>query len=113
VEKPPTTVKEVKEVSLSGKLKERKTMGLIFPNGPNFFWFSPIFLKKEEVVMKYSFTCPAPCNYEIKIDAQNDDEALKKIMEAGVVHAKKAHPNMPPMTEEKLKNMFRSGMKKG
>jgi hypothetical protein len=24
--------------------------------------------------MKYSFTCPAPCNYEIKIDAQNDDE---------------------------------------
>jgi predicted small metal-binding protein len=88
-------------------------MGLIFPNGPNFFWFSPIFLKKEEVVMKYSFTCPAPCNYEIKIDAQNDDEALKKIMEAGGVHAKKAHPDMPPMTEEKLKNMFRSGMKKG
>ena len=63
--------------------------------------------------MKYSFTCPPPCNYEIKIDAQNDDEALKKIMEAGAVHAKKAHPDMPPMTEEKLKNMFRSGMKKG
>jgi predicted small metal-binding protein len=46
--------------------------------------------------MKYSFTCPALCNYEIKVDAQNDDEALKKIMEAGGVHAKKAHPDMPP-----------------
>ena len=34
----PTTVKVVKEVSLIGKLKERKTMGLISPNGPNFFW---------------------------------------------------------------------------
>jgi uncharacterized short protein YbdD (DUF466 family) len=38
---------------------------------------------------------------------------LKKIIEAGGVHAKKAHPDMPPMTEEKLKNMVRSGMKKG
>ena len=30
--------------------------------------------------MKYSFTCPAPCNYEIKVDAKDDGEAVDKIM---------------------------------
>jgi predicted small metal-binding protein len=62
--------------------------------------------------MKYSFTCPAPCNYEIKVDAKNDDEAVGKIMEEGKLHAKKAHPDMPSMTEEQMKSMLRSGMKK-
>ena len=33
--------------------------------------------------MKYSFKCPAPCNYEIKVDAQTDDDAVNKIMAAG------------------------------
>ena len=62
--------------------------------------------------MKYSFTCPAPCNYQIKVDAQYDDEAVRKIMEEGKIHAKKAHPDMPPMTEEQMKSMLRAGMKK-
>ncbi len=63
--------------------------------------------------MKYSFKCPAPCNYEIKVDAQNDNEAVDKIMAAGKVHAKSAHPDMPPMSEQKMKDMFKAGMKKG
>jgi hypothetical protein len=62
--------------------------------------------------MKYSFTCPAPCNYEIKIDAMGDDEAVNKIMAEGVKHAKKDHPDMPPMTEGEMKTMIRTGMKK-
>lgn len=62
--------------------------------------------------MEYSFTCPAPCNYEIKVDAQNDGEAINKIMAAGKVHAKKAHPDMPPMSEQQMKDMLKAGMKK-
>jgi predicted small metal-binding protein len=63
--------------------------------------------------MKYSFKCPAPCNYEIKVDAQNDDEAMNKLMAAGKVHAKEKHPDMPPMSEQQRKDMFKAGMKKG
>lgn len=63
--------------------------------------------------MKYSFTCPAPCNYEVKVDAKNDDEAVEKIVEAGTVHAKQAHADMPPMTKEQMVKMVRTGMKKG
>jgi hypothetical protein len=63
--------------------------------------------------MKYSFTCPAPCNYEVRVDAQNDDEAVGKIIKTGEGHRKQAHPDMPPMTEEQLKKIVQSGMKKG
>ncbi len=63
--------------------------------------------------MKYSFTCPAPCNYEVKVDAGNDGEAVGKIIKAGEAHRKQAHPDMPPMTEEQLRTIVRSGMKKG
>jgi len=63
--------------------------------------------------MKYSFKCPAPCNYEIKVDAQNDDEAMNKTMAAGKVHAKEKHPDKPAMSEQQMKDMFKAGMKKG
>jgi predicted small metal-binding protein len=68
--------------------------------------------RKEVRVMKYSFQCPAPCNYEIKVDAQTDDEAMNKIMAAGQVHAKEAHPDMPSMSEQQMKDMLKAGMKK-
>jgi hypothetical protein len=63
--------------------------------------------------MKYSFRCPAPCNYEIKVDAKNDDEAVERIITAGEAHRMQAHPDMPPMTQEQLRNIVQSGMKKG
>jgi hypothetical protein len=63
--------------------------------------------------VKYSFKCPAPCNEEIEVDAQNDNEAIEKLMTAGKAHAKKAHPNMPPMTDEQMKTMLKANMKKG
>ena len=63
--------------------------------------------------MKYSFKCPGTCTYEVKVEAQNDDDAVGKIIKTEEVHRKQAHPDMPPMTEEQLKNIVRSGMKKG
>jgi predicted small metal-binding protein len=63
--------------------------------------------------MKYSFKCPAPCNYEIKVDAQTDDDAMNKIMAAGQVHVRESHPDMPSMSEQQMKDMLKAGMKKG
>jgi hypothetical protein len=63
--------------------------------------------------VKYSFKCPAPCNEEIKVDAENDDDAVKKLMVAGKAHIKAAHPDMPPMTDEQMKSMLKAAMKKG
>ena len=63
--------------------------------------------------MQYSFKCPAPCNYEIKVDAKDDDDASNKIMAAGKIHAKAVHPDMPPMSDTQMKDMFKAGMKKG
>lgn len=68
--------------------------------------------RKEVRAMKYSFKCPAPCNYEINVDALTDDDAVNKIMAAGKVHAKEAHPDMPSMSERQMKDMFKAGMKK-
>jgi hypothetical protein len=63
--------------------------------------------------MKYSFSCPATCNYQISVDAKNDDEAVAKIIKEGAVHGKQAHPDVLSMTEEQLKNLVRSGMING
>jgi predicted small metal-binding protein len=62
--------------------------------------------------MKYSFTCPAPCNYEIKVDAKSDDDAADKILQEGKKHAKKSHPDMPDMGEGEAKAFIRTRMKK-
>ncbi len=61
--------------------------------------------------MKYSFTCPPPCNHEIKVDAANDDEAVAKIMQAGESHKNEAHPGME-IPEEQMKGFIRMMMKK-
>jgi uncharacterized short protein YbdD (DUF466 family) len=31
----------------------------------------------------------------------------------GKVHAKEKHPDMPPMSEQQMKDIFKAGMKKG
>ena len=70
--------------------------------------------------MIYSFVCPVPCNYKIRVDAKNDDDAIKKIIMAGAIrcrnvrnqcHCEKANHNMPPMKEEQLRNIVRLCMK--
>lgn len=46
------------------------------------------------------------------VEAENDDEAVAKFNEAGTVHTKEVHPDMPPMSEEDMTNMVRTGMQK-
>jgi len=62
--------------------------------------------------MRYSFSCPATCHYEITVDAKNDDEALARIVAEGAVHGRQFHPEVLSMTEEQLKNVVRSGIVK-
>ncbi len=61
--------------------------------------------------MEYSVQCPPPCNYEIKVEANNDDEAVGKIMQAGAAHLKESHSEMK-ISEEQMRSMVRSNMKK-
>lgn len=62
--------------------------------------------------MKYSITCPPPCNHTIRVDARNDDEAIKKIMEEGKEHVKRSHPDEASMSDAELSKMVRANMKK-
>ncbi len=61
--------------------------------------------------MEYSIQCPSPCNFEIKVEAINDDEAVEKIMQAGAAHKNESHCDMK-MSEEQMRSMVRSNMKK-
>ena len=60
--------------------------------------------------MTYSFQCQ--CGKTLRVDAQNDDEAVGKLMDVGPAHMAAVHPGAPPMGGEEVKNMLRSGMKK-
>lgn len=62
--------------------------------------------------MKYSFTCPADSQV-LSVEANNDEEALKRLMAVGEKHHKAYHKDATPMTEEETKKMFKSGWKKG
>lgn len=46
-------------------------------------------MKIERTVMTYLFVCPYPCDREIIINADNDQEALDKIMVAGALSCRK------------------------
>jgi hypothetical protein len=69
---------------------------------------------KQENVMTYSFVCPLPCNREIRVAANNNLDAIDKIIMAGAISCRnsknkciceKAHFDMPPIPEEQLKNI--------
>ena len=62
--------------------------------------------------MEYSIQCPSPCNYEIKVEANSDDEAVGKIMKVCAAHKTEAHPDMK-VSEEQMRSMVRSNMKRG
>jgi hypothetical protein len=62
--------------------------------------------------MEYSIQCPSPCNYEIKVEASSDDEAVEKIMKAGTAHKQECKLAMD-ISEEQMRSMVRSNMKKG
>ena len=63
--------------------------------------------------MKYSFTCPFPgCGHTMTVDAQNDDQAIEKLLVEGDKHGKAVHPNLPQQPLEQAQTMVRVGMKK-
>ena len=63
--------------------------------------------------MQYSFMCPTgSCNFSVKVIAQNDDWAVEKIIEVSSVHGKQAHPNLPSMTVQQIKNVVLSSVEK-
>jgi predicted small metal-binding protein len=45
------------------------------------------------------------------VEANNDDEAVEKIMQAGAAHIKEAHSDMT-MSEAQMRSTVRSNMKK-
>jgi len=45
------------------------------------------------------------------VEANNDDEAVEKIMKAGAAHIKEAHSDMK-ISEAQMRSMVRSNMKK-
>ncbi len=66
-------------------------------------------------VMFYTFACPAPCSRVITVDANNGDEAVNKIIDAGALSCrnikntsccKKVH-HLSPLTEKKLRDIVR------
>lgn len=61
--------------------------------------------------MKYSLTCPA-CSQDVVVEAATDKEAFDKILVEGKTHGEKYHADMPPMPEEQMKELVRTGMKK-
>ena len=62
--------------------------------------------------MSYSFTCPSSCNYEVKVEAKDDDQAVEKILMAGEIHRKRAHPELPAISEGQMAGFVRSGMRR-
>lgn len=61
--------------------------------------------------MKYSFTCPA-CGYPLSAEAMNDDEAVDLLMERGKAHMQEMHREGFNVSDEQMRGMVRSQMKK-
>lgn len=64
--------------------------------------------------MIYSFLCPAPCDREIKVDANDDLDAVEKIIMEGAISCRnidnqcscnRAHLDMSPIPEEQLRHI--------
>ena len=69
--------------------------------------------------MIYTFSCPLPCNRVIKVDANNDDDAIKKIITAGAINCRsvtnrscheKHMSYLPPLKEKLLKEIVMFSM---
>ena len=64
--------------------------------------------------MQYSFTCSQGHDPQtFTVDAENEDEAVEKLMEQTQSHLTEKHSDMPSMSPEEAKNMIRSGLKAG
>jgi hypothetical protein len=61
--------------------------------------------------MKYTYTCGMD-NYVMSVEAQDDNEAVRKIKELGRKHIKESHANAAPMTDQEFEKDIRAHWKK-
>ena len=70
--------------------------------------------------MNYLFTCPVPCNREIKVDARDNVEAVEKIILAGAIscrninnrrYCEQAHFYLSPIPKEQLRYIVTLSMR--
>lgn len=60
--------------------------------------------------MQYSFTCPLEgCKTVMLVEAENDDEAVDRLMEEAKEHLVVAHPDVKK-TEEEIRKDIQSHM---
>ena len=68
--------------------------------------------------MVYTFSCPYPCRRIIMVDANDDDDAVNKIIGAGAISCRnirntpccKKVVHLPPLPEKKLIDIVRMSM---
>jgi len=56
----------------------------------------------------YTFQCQ--CSEVLRVEAQDPQEAVEKLLPEGQQHVAAVHPGMD-ISEDDFRNMFRSGMK--
>lgn len=69
--------------------------------------------------MTYTFACPVPCSRVIRVDACDDDDAVRKIIEAGGMTCRSResskpcrtpHPPMSPLPDKQMVDLVRVSM---
>jgi len=72
--------------------------------------------------MIYTFSCPAPCQRLICVDARDDEEAVVKFIGAGAMLCRNrgkhdncpmVHPDMTPLPDMRLREIVRLSMRSG
>ena len=52
-------------------------------------------VRLERSQMTYTFSCPAPCNRVIRVDAHDDEDAVGKIIQAGAMTCRNSGSHDP------------------
>jgi DNA polymerase III alpha subunit len=72
--------------------------------------------------MTYTFSCPAPCKRVVCVEAQNDEHAIEKLIEAGALACrnknsrdlcKEIHKVMQPLPNKQLREFVGLQMRFG
>ena len=64
--------------------------------------------------MQYSLLCPVHgCHFSVKVNTQNPDWAVDKIIELSSFHNQQSHPDLPHITHEQIRNMVLPGVQEG
>jgi hypothetical protein len=70
--------------------------------------------------MTYTFSCPAPCNRVIRVEAHDDEDAVGKLVQAGAMTCRSrgsddpcgtTHLVMTPLPERQLREVVRWSMR--